>query len=729
MQSKQQSRPPDGGHPLPPGRRGSRLANWLCAVAVGALACLSGGVNGADTVAYPLRWRWSNPTPHGNNIKDMAINPYTGLVVQVGERGRVYTSLDLDLWTPLETGTSNALRGVTLVNNRIVVVGEAGTVLYTDASGTFIAANIAPTTDWLEGVDSMGSTLMAVGDNGSIYVSTDAGTNWTKRSVAFSAWLRSVAIGSSRAVVVGENGFIADSIDAGQTWNVRVSGTTQHLNKVFFNRTFFMALGAGGIMLTNRGNIWAPVTGSGATNELFSGTAPNDAGARLAVGDNELRLWDSAGWSNQLYPAKTNGAPAWIYYSALKLSETNNAFLVGGRTGLMAEGYKTNGAFYWYQPSYPVRNWLWDVARVGGLYVAVGDHGAIMTSLEGVSWQLEVPPDAVTNKVLFGLGGDTNLLVAVGEGGHIIVSTNAVVATLTTNQINGVPVVTTNYSSSLGIEWTAVTPNPTTNDLQGVAKWNGQYLVAGGRGVVLASTNGQNWVTRSTPTTNVLTSLAGYTGGVIAAGSKGTLLRSTDGVSWSLVNSGTTNWIYRVRYLNGTLVAVGQNGLILTSTDGANWTPRVSGTTAWLNDVHFIGDTYFALGTSGTLQSSTNLVSWRAIGTITGKSLYGAATDGRQLIAVGIEGVILRSQILPATNAVEIIGLQTFKNGPLMQLLFLFGGQPDQQFNLESNDDLSPTNWWTDARLEVQDASGTVYYLQTLTNAPARRFFRTRLIY
>jgi len=43
------------------------------------------------------------------------------------------------------------------------------------------------------------------------------------------------------------------------------------------------------------------------------------------------------------------------------------------------------------------------------------------------------------------------------------------------------------------------------------------------------------------------------------------------------------------------------------------------------------------------------------VSTLTRKNLYGAATDSRQLVTVGVEGVILRSQIIPDTNAVTIL--------------------------------------------------------------------------
>src|SRR5205809_7882224 len=80
-------------------------------------------------VSFPLRWRWSNPRPHGNNIVDMAYSPALGLGVQVAERGQVYSSDDLSTWLPRDSGVTNALRAVTFFGRRIVITGQAGPVL------------------------------------------------------------------------------------------------------------------------------------------------------------------------------------------------------------------------------------------------------------------------------------------------------------------------------------------------------------------------------------------------------------------------------------------------------------------------------------------------------------------------------------------------------------------------------------------------------------------------
>jgi hypothetical protein len=395
----------------------------------------------------------------------------------------------------------------------------------------------------------------------------------------------------------------------------------------------------------------------------------------------------------------------------------------------MAEGYQVNAnPYFWLPSSTSVRNWLWDTVWMTNLYVAVGDFATVMTSGNGVDWTPELVPDTLTNSIFLGVGGTTNLLVAAGNQGSLMISPNNTTNVVYTNEVG---TVVTQAVSTLGVIWQAVEPRPTASDLQGVGYFNGLYVVTGGSGTVLTSPDGTNWTTRLTPTTKILTSVAAFPGGVVATGDDGAMITSTNGTNWTLQTSGTLDWLYRVRYLNGLLITVGQNGRIHTSTDGTNWTPRTSGTGAWLNDVTFVDNTYFAVGTQGTVLSSTNAVDWIDRGTITLKSLYGAATDSRQLVVVGIEGVILRSPVVPDPTPISILSYsQVASQGSgNVQNLYLFAGKTDQRFTLDYRRGFDTNAWFTGPQLEFFDSSGTLYFLETIaaSNAPPTEFYRGAL--
>jgi hypothetical protein len=129
----QSSNPMPFGHPRRAAvrRLGPALTVWIIVGMMGAEAL------GAT---FPLRWRWSNPRPHGANIVDMAIvpPPGSGLALQVAERGQIFYTTDFNLWFPIDTGVTNDLRAVTFFfGSRIIVTGEAGRVLYADTVDNF----------------------------------------------------------------------------------------------------------------------------------------------------------------------------------------------------------------------------------------------------------------------------------------------------------------------------------------------------------------------------------------------------------------------------------------------------------------------------------------------------------------------------------------------------------------------------------------------------------------
>ncbi len=655
------------------------LAALLCLVALGASA-----------VTLPPVWRWSNPLPHGANIVDQAtVGPLT---VQVGERGQIFTSDDWVSWWPRDSHTTAALRGATFFGGRLVITGESGTVLFADRPDQFYLLELG-TTDWLESVAASPELVVAVGDNAAIYTSTNAVVWHRVAGLAFSSWLHSVAYGGGTFVAVGAGGLIATSAN-GSSWPRRTSNTSTNLNRVTWLGDHFLVVGDGGTMLTSvNGTQWSKVT-SGTGNPLYGLAGTTDS--HVADGSLDVRLSENGGaWASQLSAALTAPAPEWTYYSALCYS---NYYLLSGRTGMNVEGMRTNGVVEWQPSADSVRTWLWSVTRTPSHYVAVGDYGTILSSPNGIDWDYELTPSSATNAILLGVGGSSNLLLAVGSQGTVLWGTNVFL-------------------------WHAL-PATTDNDLQGVCYDGEQYILAGGGGTILTSPNGTNWTTRSAPTTKFLMSVASYPGGLVTVGDDGVILTSTNrGTNWTLQSSGTTSWLSQVRWLNDRLIAVGENGTILTSADGTQWRTNASGTDRWLNAAEFVDGAWLVVGNQGTVLGSPDTTNWYSFGTLTKKSLYGAALHEGQLVTVGTEGVILRSQLVPDLTPLQVAG---FSRASGINA-FLFAGVPDQRFVLQSSEDL--TEWSEESLLEFLDSTGTLLWVtETGTNAPGKTFFRTRLL-
>jgi hypothetical protein len=703
----------------------SCIANWTGRIgSLGTWCLVFGGMAlapGVDVEAAQ-RWRWSNPMPHGNNIVDVVWSDSWGQAVQVTERGGIYTSDGSGRWIPRDSGTRLALRGVAFLGERAVIVGEAGTVLYGDAPHAFRRGTLrdGPVTDWFESVAASEAMTIAVGDNGAVYSSLD-GAVWDRQNSNVEAWLRGVAYGAGTFVAVGEEGTVITSGE-GRQWSRVDVGTERSFNRVSFGGGKFLAVGDAGLALMSSDGLNWEAEETGATGDLF-GAAVGD-GVRLVVGDEELRLFDGGEWGDVL--GQAGGPPDWTYYAVLS-GPTES--LVVGRTGLVVEGFRSGeDAYEWSVQSPSVRSWLFDVAWVEGLFVAVGDRGTVLTSGSGAGWALELVPSALTNAVFLGVGGTTNLVVAVGSQGALLISPNGSTnLTLTNSQ----GIVVTQEVSTLGVLWHAVQPAPTGMDLQGVTYHAGRYYVTGDNGLVLSSERGTNWTGQSTPTTQFLSGIAGFSGGLAACGKEGALIFSPDGSQWQEVSSGTTNWLYRVRAVNGQLLAVGQNGTILASTNGMDWVRRESGSTEWFQDVVWIDHRYFIVGTAGTVISSDDGVEWEDAGTITGKSLSGAAHDGARLVVVGSEGAILRSPVVPDKTPVEIVEYSRIagEEADTVRNVFLFGGRMDQRFTLDSLDPSIANGWETGPELEFLDVSGTLIYLETesLSGAAPAEYYRGTL--
>ena len=659
--------------------------------------------NGAD-------WRFSNPKPHGNNILDMALKD--GVVWQIGDRGQIYTSQDLDTWIPRKTGTTRSLRAIASFGSKTFISTEAGGILVATSLDDYSLLNLG-TSNWLEGIAASPNTLVAVGDNGAIFSSPD-GTVWTPRG-NFTTWLRSVAYGNNLFVTVGEDGFLATSSD-GNTWEKRSLNTSVHLNKVDFIFNRFWVVGDAGTVLTNNARMTFVPVNINATNTLFA--VAGNTNEVVVAGDSALFLGNlqSGIWSVQADEDSPTLAPLWPYYSALW---DGRLFLVGGRTGLKVEGFRTNAAapMQWYGDPQPTREWLWSATRGPGFYAACGADGTIVTSEEGLDWHRESVPAAAVTEVLLGIGGNTNALLAVGSRGIILRAPNVVTNTVSTNASGQ---IVTNQTSLFGVIWEQPA-SPATEDLQAVAANDSTFLIGGAKGALFTSGNGISWQPRSSGVTDFLSGATAWPGGWVVCGAAGALLTSPNAANWKRVTPPINTWIYTVHYVGGKLVAVGENGVILTSDDASSWTARTSGTSEWLNDVTYAKGRWYIAGTAGMVLSSPDLATWTVTPTITSKSLYSAVTDGEQLIMTGLEGVILRQQLESVVTPVnfESIGADS------TETLFLFSGSADQRFTLEESTRLEGP-WSPTAVLEITDSSGIL--IHALPHAPGSRFFRTRLL-
>ena len=706
-----------------------------------------------------LFWHWSNPLPFGNNIADLIGDPARGYVA-VADHGQIIVSNDFSEWFSLETGTRKYFRAAAFHSlggdtNSVVVSGEAGLILRLDAARNVSTTDLG-TSDWLEGVAASSTRLVTVGDHAAIYSSED-GTNWVRRTAGVTNWLRSVTWRESAGLfaAVGEVGVILTSPD-GVTWTRRTTNTKADLNRVVSGPTGFVAVGNSGTVLlgSTDGQKWTP-SSSGASDDLFavdietrivqnrSVTVP------LVGGASELRSAVAVGngfiWTDELDTRRTAAAPVSSYFAGVF---DGTRHVLGGQAGLLVTGTRSTGTgqpLLWTPFPSPPRAVLWDVgtgissgtnttvslvngapvvstsSNTNAFYCAVGYGPTILQSDRGLTWTTSLLPRSASNTVFLGVGGRSDLLVAVGSHGYLATSPAAYETLVSTNRLtNGTTVFTvilTNQINTLGLVWLDA-PTGVTNDLQGVAANPSLFVTTGGNGTILTSPDAFTWTRRATPTTRFLSGVDASPVNWVTTGDQGTILLSPDGIGWTAQLSGTTNWLWRVRWLTDRFLAVGQGGTILSSHDGTTWIPTVSGVTNWLYDVEQVDGTYYAAGGQGTVLGSTDGVAWTPLDTITGKPLYGLATLRGQLLVVGSEGVILRSQAGPFPVAPAL----TKWPSAASEQLFLIRGQMDQRFSLDRSTTLD--GWSPGLVTEITEADGSLLLLDTTTNAVDHQLFR-----
>lgn len=222
---------------------------------------------------------------------------------------------------------------------------------------------------------------------------------------------------------------------------------------------------------------------------------------------------------------------------AAGLTSTANGLIFVGTYGYAANG---NAKDVLTTSLYPKVSYT-SVAYGNGRYVAVGEAGQIITSLDGNTWMTET--NAATQK-LNSVSFDGSVFVAAGEAGVILQSKDGM-----------------NWDNSLSSK-VAYPYNSVAGD------GSGSFVAVGNNGVIY-STKASARI--ASPTSLALTTITYANGTYVAGGINGVLLASNDGVSWKLLKSPVAKNLKSIKFVNGSFVAVGDLGAMLVSDNGYDW--------------------------------------------------------------------------------------------------------------------------------------------------------------
>jgi len=284
--------------------------------------------------------------------------------------------------------------------------------------------------------------------------------------------------------------------------------------------------------------------------------------------------------------ANTALSPANLYgagYTSLKSCSNNAISAAGSFTAVGAGGaiYTSSDGMIWTNQAAP-GGFITDLYAVTGYaanlnnlvtpalrWVAVGDGGASVYSLDGISWAVGNPYN-VASPALHGISQFSGNFFAVGDVGTILSSTD-------------------------GISWMSHTATSgTTDNLRGV--YHGAiYVAVGDNGTIVTSLDGgTTWTAKTSGTTSTLRQVTSFGSIIVAVGDGGTIVTSKDnGATWTMqVLTGTPSLVgiaaefrqvinavsdTQLGYISTMqFVAVDNAGNAYTSVNGITWSPTGS---------------------------------------------------------------------------------------------------------------------------------------------------------
>jgi hypothetical protein len=325
------------------------------------------------------------------------------------------------------------------------------------------------------------------------------------------------------------------------------------------------------------------------------------------------------------------------------------------------------------------RNIVISILQAVGLLLGLTSNLVAVEPLDIWQWRNPLPQGNQLNAITC----VNELVVAVGEGGTIVTSTNLEMAwwsrsPLGTNvqTFNAIAYANSTFvvggsgggnpgtilTSTDGTNWYKQTwTNSSSRAIYGLAYGAGLFVAACERGEIWSSPDGTSWTRQTAPVTGSSRNLRAITYrpdvGFVAVGdtynSIGEIATSPDGINWVIQTVGVPAYsLYGITwgvYTNGDLslttnfLTVGSSGALATSPDGTNWTSQSSGTVNRLRNVAYgPGVGFIAAGDGAVIQWSTDGTNWTSGWSDLsqpGNAVYGATYAMTNFMIVGATGM------------------------------------------------------------------------------------------
>ena len=354
----------------------------------------------------------------------------------------------------------------------------------------------------------------------------------------------------------------------------------------------------------------------------------------------------------------------------------NGRTVIVGRRGAMLTS--TNGVHWEVRNDERFQDLL-KVIYANGQFVAVGINGGIFISADGLNWVSRQQEST-----------DHLCSVAYGNGTWVVGAwQTARVYTSTDNGETWLPgtpmapasapdiafgagrfVTAYGYTSTDGISWTHVILPGATLSFNSVVYGNDLFAVGGNSysatspdGLTWTNTIGHGFSGETAAGAGIFVRLQGTGGSRYNRVMSQEILYSTDGLSWTPVYY-INNTLYGVAHAGDQFIAVGNNGVLLTSTNGSNWTQRVFATDNNFRALAYGKGRYVAGGNDGVVAFSDDGLHWNLRDTLGGRDMQGVVyAQGRFTAAAG-------NDIFVSQNG-EIWGRQAGGAADLLNIVYL----------------------------------------------------------
>jgi hypothetical protein len=471
----------------------------------------------------------------------------------------------------------------------------------------------------------------------------------------------------------------SDSIN----WTLRTSASNNNWTSVCwsYDLTLFVAVASSGtgnrVMTSPDGINWTSQNSSSDNNWTSVCWSPEltlfVAVASSGTNNRVMTSPDGITWTSQTSASNNN-------WTSVCWSQGQNIFVAVASSGTGNRVMTSSDGITWTsRTSAADNNWTsvcWGINT--GLFIAVSNTGTnnrVMVSSNGINWRFYYSlPNNNWNSIIW--CEELNVYVAIASAGannKIAFSSNGYnwISSSTTVDnglscivwspyLNIFSILTIQYSdlvnpTTILSNWNTSTPSTQLTKAIRSSIWISDlnlYIISGATGLLMTSSDGINWTTRTVPVNNNWNSLEWSSSLqlLVAVSNSGTasnsIMTSPDGINWTsrtapyAYNWVSVCWSSSLGMFAAVSASSADTNVFMTSTNGINWTARTGTSSTWSQIIWSSTLSLFVVvssaspyimtssnGTSWTTRTPSTSTTWKSIAWSPSLNLFVAVAD------------------------------------------------------------------------------------------------------